>query len=214
MKKGVLLTAALVMAVSVPASAKTTVTVDYVDDVVTVKSTELKARAYAYKLKTVYAVGKTRLYNNPRKGSKYTYVVPKGEYLTRIAKGKKYSIIRYGDKKRRYYFAKNTQLTTKKPVTKAKYSASYFRRAGVIKWDGWRWTWYSQRVLPGGGLKIPGRHVDEHGYICDGKDRICLASSTLKKGTVVATPFGKKGCVYDSGCAAGTLDVYVDRLHD
>ena len=209
---GVLLAAALVLA---PVSASgATVSVDYVTDEVTVKSAEIKARVYAYKLKTVYTTGRTRLYKDPKKGAAVGYTVKKGEYLTRIAKGKTYSIIRYGDKKRRYYFAKNTQLTTKKPVTKAKYSASYFRRAGVIKWDGWRWTWYSQRVFPGGGLKIPGRHVDEHGYICDGKDRICLASSRLKKGTVVATPFGKKGCVYDSGCAAGTLDVYVDRLHD
>jgi hypothetical protein len=81
---------------------------------------------------------------------------------------------------------------------------------GVIKWGGWTWTWYSQRVLPGGGLHIPGRHVGPNGYIMDKNGRICLASSKLKKGTIVDTPFGAQGCVYDSGCASHILDVYVD----
>ena len=52
--------------------------------------------------------------------------------------------------------------------------------------------------------------VDENGYVCDENDRICLASSDLEWGTVVSTPFGKEGCVYDCGCDSGTLDVYVD----
>ncbi len=89
------------------------------------------------------------------------------------------------------------------------YSASYFRSAGVINWNGYRWTWYSENVLPGGGLDIPGRYTDSNGYVCDGDGYICLASSDLSKGTVVSTPFGKSGKVYDSGCASGTLDVYV-----
>lgn len=90
------------------------------------------------------------------------------------------------------------------------YSAKDFKRLGVIHWGGWRWTWYSQRVLPGGGLKIPGRHVDSNGYICDKNGYICLASNSLAKGTIVDTPFGKQGKVYDCGCAADTLDVYTD----
>lgn len=90
------------------------------------------------------------------------------------------------------------------------YSPGELRSMGVIYSGGWRWTWYSQNVLPGGGLAIPGRHVDENGYVCDENGRICLASSDLGWGTVVSTPFGKEGCVYDSGCDSGTLDVYVD----
>lgn len=90
------------------------------------------------------------------------------------------------------------------------YSADELRFLGVIYAGDFRWTWYSQNVLPGGGLQIPGRHVDENGYICDENDRICLASSDLEWGTIVTTPFGKEGCIYDSGCASGTLDVYVD----
>ena len=94
--------------------------------------------------------------------------------------------------------------------TETYYSAGYFMSAGVIYWDGWRWTWYSQQVLPGGGLNIPGRHVDENGYICDENEYICLASSSLGWGTIVNTPFGKQGKVYDSGCDSDVLDVYVN----
>lgn len=90
------------------------------------------------------------------------------------------------------------------------YEPSEFKWMGVLNWGGWRWTYYSQRVLPGGGLKIPGRHVDSDGYVCDENGYICLASSTLAWGTIVDTPLGKQGRVYDSGCAANTLDVYCD----
>jgi selenocysteine lyase/cysteine desulfurase len=44
----------------------------------------------------------------------------------------------------------------------------------------------------------------------DAEGYIVLASGTLAKGTVVNTPFGKAGKVYDSGCAADTLDVYTN----
>ena len=90
------------------------------------------------------------------------------------------------------------------------YSANKFKNIGVIYWNGWKWTWYSQRVLPGGGLRIPGRHVDNNGYVCDGSNYICLASSTLPYGTVINTPFGKQGKIYDTGCATDTIDVYVN----
>lgn len=93
--------------------------------------------------------------------------------------------------------------------TSAEYSASYFRKMGVIYWGAYRWTYYSEKVLPGGGLNIPGRHVNSSGYVCDGDGYICLASNDLSKGTVVSTPFGSAGKVYDCGCASGTLDVYV-----
>lgn len=81
---------------------------------------------------------------------------------------------------------------------------------GRISWGGYQWTWYSERVLPGGALVIPGRHADENGYICDENDYICIASSTLDKGTVVDTPLGKQGKIYDCGCAQGVMDVYVN----
>ena len=86
-----------------------------------------------------------------------------------------------------------------------------FRFNGVEFWGGYRWTYYSEKVLPGGGLDIPGRHTDYNGYVCDENDYICLASDFLPKGTVVSTPFGKTGKVYDCGCGDNiTLDVYVN----
>lgn len=88
-------------------------------------------------------------------------------------------------------------------------SAEAFRRLGKIAHGGFFWTWYSEKVLPGGGLSIPGRHVDESGFVCDAQGFICLSSSVLGYGTVLATPFGKSGKVYDSGCAADIIDVYV-----
>lgn len=97
----------------------------------------------------------------------------------------------------------------KTEVGKILYSASYFMNMGVIHWNGRKWTWYSERVLPGGGLNIPGRHADSDGYICDSNDYICLSSSSLSKGTIIATPFGKSGKVYDTGCASDVIDVYV-----
>ena len=86
------------------------------------------------------------------------------------------------------------------PLTKSK---------GVVYYNGHRETWYSQKVLPGGGLKIPGRHVDSRGLVCDGDGYICVASSDLVKGTIVETSLGT-GKVYDSGCASGTIDIYCD----
>ncbi len=90
-------------------------------------------------------------------------------------------------------------------------AASDFRFDGVEFWGDYRWTYYSEQVLPGGGLDIPGRHTDYNGYVCDENDYICLASDFLPKGTVVSTPFGKAGKVYDCGCGNNiTLDVYVN----
>ena len=93
--------------------------------------------------------------------------------------------------------------------SEAKYSPSYFKRAGVIHWNGWRWTWYSERILPGHGLRIPGRHTDAQGYVRDGDGYLCLASDALRRGTVIPTPFGSYGKVYDCGCGTSTIDVYV-----
>lgn len=81
---------------------------------------------------------------------------------------------------------------------------------GGVNWfEGRRETWYSQRVLPGGGLDIPGRHVAEDGTIRDGDGYICVAASDLEYGTVVETSLGT-GKVYDTGCEPGTTDIYVD----
>lgn len=80
---------------------------------------------------------------------------------------------------------------------------------GVVYYNGHRETYYSQRVLPGGGLNIPGRHVAEDGTIRDADGYICVASSDLPWGSVVETSLGTAK-VYDCGCASGTIDIYTD----
>lgn len=84
---------------------------------------------------------------------------------------------------------------------------SEFRRAGVVYYNGYKFTYYSEKVLPGKGLKIPDRHSDGN-FVRDGDGYICVASSDLPKGTIVDTPFGK-GKVYDTGCPSGVIDLYV-----
>lgn len=92
------------------------------------------------------------------------------------------------------------------------YKGRSFKRRGRAKWNGWSWTWYSQRVLPGPGLKIPGRHLDKNGFVCDKDDYICLASSRKNKKAkkIIPTPFGKFGKVYDCGGGGSKwADVYM-----
>ena len=91
------------------------------------------------------------------------------------------------------------------------YNKCLTKRGGVYwnPYTGLKETWYSQRVLPGGGLDIPGRHVNEEGFVCDGDGYICVASSTYSKGTVIETSRGM-GKVYDSGCAPGVIDIYTN----
>ena len=107
---------------------------------------------------------------------------------------------------------------TSKPVNKTKTNSSnnnnnnsgvLTKSKGVNYFNGHRETYYSQKVLPGGGLKIPGRHVDERGLVCDGDGYICVASNDYSKGTIVETSLGT-GKVYDCGCPSGTIDIYCD----
>ena len=93
----------------------------------------------------------------------------------------------------------------------AQYSPDEFQNSGVISWGGYDWTYYSELILPGDGLNIPGRHTTEDGYVCDGDGYVVLAVdlSMLPRYSVVDTPFGREGKVYDTGCAYGVLDVYV-----
>ena len=86
-------------------------------------------------------------------------------------------------------------------------SVSDLKWMGVVECGGWRYTYYEESVLPGGGLDIPGRHHDE-GRVCDIDGYVCVASSDLPFGTVVDTPVGM-GKVYDCGCDSGIIDIYL-----
>ena len=82
---------------------------------------------------------------------------------------------------------------------------------GALYYNNHKETYYSQRVLPGSNLNIPGRHVADDGTIRDGEGYICVAanSSYMSKGSVVKTSLGPAK-VYDSGCASGVIDIYTN----
>ncbi len=107
-------------------------------------------------------------------------------------------------------------LTTEKPIIQevqeiqpvySTYSPSDLMNLGVIYDGGYKYTWYSELVLPGGGLGIPGRYSDGN-FVRDENGYICVASSDFDKGTILETPWGTAK-VYDCGCASGTIDIYV-----
>lgn len=89
----------------------------------------------------------------------------------------------------------------------SRYSLGDLRFQGVIHWGGKKFTYYSQQVLPGGGLRIPGRHVNAGGFVAD-KDGYIVLANNAPKGTVIATPFGYMGKVYDRGTYGNHFDVY------
>lgn len=98
--------------------------------------------------------------------------------------------------------------TSKQLVGTAQYTLEQFMFSGAIEWGGYKFTYYSQQVLPGQGLEVPGRHVTETGYVADGDGFIVLAGSA-PKGTVYPTPFGAQGKIYDRGTVGNHLDVYI-----
>ena len=88
------------------------------------------------------------------------------------------------------------------------YTLAQFMFSGAVEWGGYKFTYYSQQVLPGQGLEVPGRHVNEDGYVSDGDGFVVLAGSA-PKGTVFPTPFGYQGKIYDRGTVGNHLDVYI-----
>lgn len=82
---------------------------------------------------------------------------------------------------------------------------------GVLDFNGHHETFYDEKVLPGGALDIPGRHVASDGTIRDEDGYICVASDLnyLSRYSVLLTSLGPAK-VYDTGCAYGTIDVYVN----
>lgn len=121
-----------------------------------------------------------------------------------------YDYFRIQSKINNQYVAKKS-LRTEAPTMEHTYTSRLTKRGGIYNnpYTGLKETWYSQRVLPGGGLDIPGRHINDEGFVCDKDGYICVASSTYPKGTIIETSRGM-GKVYDSGCKPGILDVYVN----
>lgn len=116
--------------------------------------------------------------------------------------------------------AKAAEEAAKKAAEEAKAKAAsssgsyshWFKSKGVVYSNGIRYTWYSQKTLPGGGLTAlnnNGRTVNSDGFVTDGDGYLACASSDYSIGTVLETPFGTAK-VYDSGCASDTVDMYTD----
>ena len=123
-----------------------------------------------------------------------------------IKSGKKNAVIKYKGQK---YTINRKYLHSKKSVRK--YSGAYLRRAGRIRWGGYSFTWYSQKIMP--GLKVPGKHVDKQGFVCDKDGYIVVGSSVANKSkrVIVPTPFGKYGKTYDCGYVGSKhFDCYVN----
>ena len=101
------------------------------------------------------------------------------------------------------------KLEYSKPYTLS--ASRLTKNKGAIYYNGHKETYYSQRVLPGYALRIPGRHVADDGTIRDGDGYISVAANTsyLSKGTTLLTSLGPAK-VYDSGCAYGVIDIYVN----
>lgn len=104
-----------------------------------------------------------------------------------------------------YYAPANDVLSADYGVT-----AAEFQWRGVVEDGEHYYTWYSELVLPGGGLvelNSNGRH-SEDGFVKDGDGFIAVASCDYEKGTVIETPFGAAK-VYDTGyLQPGQIDVY------
>lgn len=93
--------------------------------------------------------------------------------------------------------------------TTIEYTVEDFMYNGVIDWNGWRYTYYSEQILPGGGLQIPGRWSDGQ-FVRDENGYLCVACNDLEQGTYVDTPFGP-AIVYDwvGDDVHGLIDIYV-----
>ena len=85
------------------------------------------------------------------------------------------------------------------------------KNKGAIYFNGHKETYYSQNVLPGYSLQIPGRHVAADGTVRDAQGYITVAANTsyMSKGTILITSLGPAK-VYDSGCAYGVIDIYTN----
>ena len=132
----------------------------------------------------------------PKKKSATIEKLHQNDKVILLKKGKRWSRVQHGGQVG--YIKTNTLNDKRSPL---KYTPKYFKRRGVIRWGGCKWTWYTQRRLPGRGLKIPGRHLDKkYGYVLDKDGYIVLASSVRnkKKRLIVPTPFGRYGKVYDT----------------
>lgn len=105
------------------------------------------------------------------------------------------------------YEQKQKEKAAKELKKQQQYRSSGFKSAGVVCQNGRRYTYYSSRALRHyrTGEWTPGAD----GIYRDSEGFIVVAASDIPQGATTNTPFGM-GKVYDSGCAAGTTDIYTN----
>ena len=98
--------------------------------------------------------------------------------------------------------------TTTASQSEKLYTIDQFEFMGIVMWNGYKFSYYSERVLPGTGLNIPGRNTTD-GFVKDG-DGYIVAAVNGTKGSIIPTPFGAYAKVYDFcvGCASNQVDLY------
>lgn len=97
-------------------------------------------------------------------------------------------------------------LKTKQKITVPKNKLT--RSGGVNYYKGQKETWYTQKQLPGKGLKIPGRHVRKDGVICDKDGYVVVALHSGNKGKIVETSLGTGKCYDKNGTKS--VDIYTN----
>lgn len=91
-------------------------------------------------------------------------------------------------------------------------TVSQLKFHGRVEANGFSYTYYSETVLPGGGLNIPGRHTESCGCVCDGDGYVVVANDVLDRGGLVPTPLicHPVGKIYDCGVGNSSgIDIYV-----
>ena len=83
------------------------------------------------------------------------------------------------------------------------------KKKGKVKYNGHFETWYSQKVLKGGGLNIPGRHVDSNDLVKDGDGYIVVATKLVEMGKTIETSLGT-GKRYDTCNGDNIVDIYTN----
>jgi len=157
---------------------------------------------------TKYATKTIKLKEKCSDNSKTIHKVKRNTHLTVTKQGKKWAYIEY---KGQTLYTHKVWLHSKR--SPKKYTARQFRRKGVIHWGGKKWTWYTQRILPGRGLHIPGRHLSKEGFVLDKDGYIVVAItwSARRKRKIVPTPFGRYGKCYDCGSGGSAWrDIYTN----
>lgn len=81
------------------------------------------------------------------------------------------------------------------------------KSGGVNYYNGNKETWYSSRVLY--HYMTPEWNCGDDGVWRDSDGYVIVASSDLPYGSTIDTSLGM-GKVYDSGCASGVVDIYVN----